>query len=313
MRPRFSVVLPVQDRADNVARATVSVLAQTFRDVELVVVDMGCTDGTMEAVHTVADQRVRVVGLAEPPAGRVASAAALATDALVAGLDACRGRSVAVIDADTAARPHWLARCGLLLDRTGADAVFCGGAQHHRDGTRSEVLPRPHSSRPGAFLIRPELLRDTIASAPDGIVDAHSLVANLTVAPDAGGDGHALCAGTARTPEPLLDWFDDPRPALPEGDQQRLQWAVDGIDVLSDSPIPDVRLLARYATVGGVAAAGLRRHRQARALLAMARRLQPGELKPLARWAVAGVPSLSDRIWATESGSRRREATRRRH
>jgi len=131
--PRFSVVLPLRDRADDVARAMASVLAQTFVDVELVVVDMGSQDRTLEAIDVVADRRVRVFPLSwdgdtEPSDSDV-------RDAVDRGLEACRGRHVTVVDPDTAVRPHWLARCGLLLDRSRTDVVYCGGTQHHIDGS----------------------------------------------------------------------------------------------------------------------------------------------------------------------------------
>ena len=61
MRPRFSVVIPVRDRADVVGRAVASVLAQTFAGLEVVVVDDGSTDDSVAAARAVADGRVRIV------------------------------------------------------------------------------------------------------------------------------------------------------------------------------------------------------------------------------------------------------------
>lgn len=265
------MLLPVRDREDDVGRAAVSVLAQTFSDVELVVADGGSTDATRDAVRTVADRRVRII---EVPANR---------DGLSTALGACRGDWTAVIDADTMARPKWLARCGLLLDRSGADVVYCGGEQHHADGSCSEIRPAPHSARPGAYLARTEALRGSVATAGPG---------NL---PHPGGTDTP--PRSTATPEPLLDWFDTRSEAPPEDDARRLHWAMQAIDTLGDSPIPDVDLLARYATVGGVAAARLRRHGAAKALFGLAKRMHRGEFKPTARWVVASVPPLSDRVW----------------
>ncbi len=93
--PRVSVILPAYNAAGTVGRAVDSVLGQTFRDFELVVVDDGSTDSTSEVVLSRRDDRVRCVKTAN---GGVAHARNH-------GLKASSGEFVAFLDADDA----WLA------------------------------------------------------------------------------------------------------------------------------------------------------------------------------------------------------------
>jgi len=60
-RPLVSAVIPTFNRRELVPEAVRSVLAQTWREVEAVVVDDGSTDGTEEAVRAIPDPRVRYV------------------------------------------------------------------------------------------------------------------------------------------------------------------------------------------------------------------------------------------------------------
>ena len=60
MRTQFSVLIPVHNRAEHVRQAVESVLAQTFKNYELIVIDDGSTDGT-PAVLASYGSRVQVL------------------------------------------------------------------------------------------------------------------------------------------------------------------------------------------------------------------------------------------------------------
>lgn len=58
---RFSVIIPLYNKAAHVRKAVNSVLAQSFRDFELIVVDDGSTDGSADIVGNIQDNRIRLI------------------------------------------------------------------------------------------------------------------------------------------------------------------------------------------------------------------------------------------------------------
>lgn len=58
---KFSVVIPMYNRANVITRAVNSVLNQTIRDFELLVVDDGSTDDSAKVVESINDSRVRLI------------------------------------------------------------------------------------------------------------------------------------------------------------------------------------------------------------------------------------------------------------
>lgn len=113
MHPLVSVILPVHNRASSVARAVESVLAQTYRPLELLVVDDGSTDGTRDALVPFMSE---ITFLGQRQAGAYA--------ARNLALRHARGELVAFIDSDDAWRPHKLARQVPLFAREHVGLVF---------------------------------------------------------------------------------------------------------------------------------------------------------------------------------------------
>ncbi len=107
MTPRVTVLIAVKDGLPWIRDAVESVLAQTFSDFELLVVDDGSTDGTGDAVAAYGDARIRVLRN-ERNLGQVPS--------LNRGLAEARGEYVARLDADDRMLPARLARQVAVLD-----------------------------------------------------------------------------------------------------------------------------------------------------------------------------------------------------
>jgi glycosyltransferase involved in cell wall biosynthesis len=104
-KPCVSVIIPTYNRAALVAEAVASVLAQTWRDFEVLVVDDGSTDHTATALAPFAGQ-VRVVR--RPSRGGVSAARNR-------GIAAARGQWLAFLDSDDLWLPEKLSRLGAFL------------------------------------------------------------------------------------------------------------------------------------------------------------------------------------------------------
>lgn len=107
MTPAVSVIMPVYNGAAYLREAIDSILAQTFRDFELIVVDDASRDGSLDIAGAVGDPRIRVLRQ-ERNTGVAAS--------LNRGISEARGRYLARMDADDAARPERLERQVAFLD-----------------------------------------------------------------------------------------------------------------------------------------------------------------------------------------------------
>lgn len=116
---RVSVLIPVFNGERYLAEALDSVLTQTIRDIEVVVVDDGSTDTTPRILAGYASSDDRVVVHRQANRGH--------GEALNAGLGLCRAPLVARLDADDVAEPHRLASQARFLDRNPTVAVVGGG------------------------------------------------------------------------------------------------------------------------------------------------------------------------------------------
>lgn len=116
----ISVIMLTFNRENFVERAIESILQQTFRDFEFIMVDNGSTDcsGRICDNYAAKDPRVRVIHREHGNIGSGRNA----------GLDAARGEYIAFVDDDDYAEPDFLEFLYNLAVENNADVAICGAA-----------------------------------------------------------------------------------------------------------------------------------------------------------------------------------------
>ena len=121
---KLSIIIPVYNVADWLPDTLDSVLAQTFRDFELILVDDGATDGSGEICDSYAARDARVRVIHQKNAGVSA--------ARNTGVAAARGEYIGFTDSDDIIEKDMYAVMMSLAEKHNADVVQC---QHDRANT----------------------------------------------------------------------------------------------------------------------------------------------------------------------------------
>lgn len=117
----FSVIIPLYNKAHYILATLKSVLAQTFKDLEVIVVDDGSTDGSADVVRTIVDSRLLLIS---QPNGGVSRARNT-------GIKAASGEWIAFIDADDQWDDEYLEQMYALIQRNPEENFFAC-ARHGR-------------------------------------------------------------------------------------------------------------------------------------------------------------------------------------
>lgn len=112
--PLVSIIIPCYNGGAYVSDAIRSALGQTYSPIEVIVVDDGSTDDSLDVVRSFGD-RVKCVPMPHRGGGAARNA----------GLEASRGALIQFLDADDLLEPDKLRRQADVLVETGAGMVFC--------------------------------------------------------------------------------------------------------------------------------------------------------------------------------------------
>jgi glycosyltransferase involved in cell wall biosynthesis len=92
-----TAVIPAFNGKETLLRAVSSVLAQSYQDYEIIIVDDGSTDGTFELAKSISDDRIKIIVQTNKGPGAARNA----------GLLAAQGRWIAFLDADDTWEPDF--------------------------------------------------------------------------------------------------------------------------------------------------------------------------------------------------------------
>ena len=155
---KVSVIIPLYNKALYIQRSLDSVLAQTYWDFELIVVDDGSTDGGADAARNCHDPRFTLIRQENAGPGAARNR----------GLREARGQYVVFLDADDEWLPEFLQESIAGLEQHGPEvATISSGHFYWPAGRSTEARWRSRGLREGVWRVTPDLspalLRDLLA------------------------------------------------------------------------------------------------------------------------------------------------------
>ena len=149
-KPLLSIIVPVYDVENYLQKCIDSILAQTFTDFELILVEDGSPDDCPALCDAAAAKDARIRVLHQKNGGLSA--------ARNAGLDVARGEWIGFVDSDDYIAPEMYEKLYRAVQQTGADFALCDYAEVDEAGTPSNA--RTHVVIPQKIFTERELLQN---------------------------------------------------------------------------------------------------------------------------------------------------------
>lgn len=200
LKPRLSVLMPVYNGDKYIGEAIESILAQSFLDYELIIIDDASMDDTAKCVMQFNDKRIRYVRNDE----NIGVAGSLNR-----GMGMANGEYIARMDADDICRPSRLRQQVDFMDAH-PDVAVCGTWARIRGAYANPVLRKPYVGAAATvfrFLDNP-LIHPTVMMRASVLKD-HHLRYDSTFSRSEDYDLWCRLArfgGIANIPEVLLDY-----------------------------------------------------------------------------------------------------------
>ncbi len=144
MTPKVSIIIPVYNTATLLPRCLESVANQSLRDVEIICVDDGSTDNSLEVLNqwSERDSRIKVLSQANGRQGKARNA----------GMAIAQGEFIGMIDSDDYIPSDYFEKLYCAAVETMADVAVCG-----------IIKEKPIGSRVVASFDRQEMVEETLS------------------------------------------------------------------------------------------------------------------------------------------------------
>lgn len=123
--PFFSVIIPLYNKENHIQATLQSVLAQTFTDFEVIIVDDVSTDNSLNLVGQVKDERIQIIN---HPANKGLSASRNT------GIINAKADMIAFLDADDLWKPRFLESICFLIDAYPDASIFATQYEEFHQG-----------------------------------------------------------------------------------------------------------------------------------------------------------------------------------
>lgn len=118
--PFISVIIAARNEEKNLPALINSLLQQSFRDFEVIIINDHSTDETEKILHQIPDTRFSYINLSEYVSDNIS---AYKKKAIETGIMISKGELIVTTDADCIAGPNWLAAITSYYQLTGAQCI----------------------------------------------------------------------------------------------------------------------------------------------------------------------------------------------
>lgn len=129
--PLISVIVPVYNVEPYLKRCLSSILAQTYRNLEIICVNDGSTDNSLDILNEFAEKDSRIKVLSQANSG--------VSTARNAGIDQAHGEYITFVDSDDTVQESMYTTLMALFDEEEIDIVHCGYRRVDPDGSIKDV------------------------------------------------------------------------------------------------------------------------------------------------------------------------------